>query len=208
MVKRLELYAANKLFRCLTREMKATAGRGDTSLSLPPHRCLSVFPGIHLPLRGPWTSSPPPLRCWGTQTRLISLLRSAFMRLRRTGLPGTPHTFHRQSSFRTPRTLALRFVRGETCGSMRGTATTMIRSPSGEDDEPRTLSAFSTKESASSGLRRSRTRGTITPLSTSLSSAPTSRELCIFTHKLFSFTHHYSFGSVLGFCHYLQMCLA
>lgn len=35
---------------------------------------------------------------------------------------------------------------------------------------------------------------------------------CIFTHKLFSFfthfTHHYAFGSVLGFCHYLQMCLA
>lgn len=31
---------------------------------------------------------------------------------------------------------------------------------------------------------------------------------CIFTRKLFYFTHHHPFGSVLGLCHYLQMCLA
>lgn len=30
----------------------------------------------------------------------------------------------------------------------------------------------------------------------------------MFAHKLFSFTHHCPFGSVFGWCHYLQMCLA
>lgn len=90
-----KVYAAHKLSQCLTRERTVTAEREGTSRRLPPRRCLSVFPGSLLAPRGPWNSSPPPLRCWRTRTRLTSPLRSVFTRLRRLANAGIVHTLRR-----------------------------------------------------------------------------------------------------------------
>lgn len=156
--------AAHRPSRCPTREREARAAGEPICRSLPRRLCLSVFPEGCPPPRGPWTSSPPPRRCWATRTRRTSPPRSVCTRLRRAR--------NWKTSASSPRTPSPPSCRGQMCGWTRGT--TMTRCPGGEDGLRRAPSSSSTADRGSPGPRSSWSTGTTAPPSTwTPSSTPT-----------------------------------